>query len=188
MNLKETIQHYLPFNEQEAQDKAFMLYALDHSHDLLYRSNEVMHFSVSCWIVNPAHTKTLMIYHRIYDSWAWSGGHADGEEDLLKVAVKEMQEETGISHAHLVSAHPFSLEVLTVDGHIKNNRYVSSHLHLNLTYLFEADENEKLIVNDIETNGVQWIKLSEVHEKVSEKWMMTHIYQKLLDKLDGEIQ
>lgn len=185
MKLKEQIQNYLPFNEQEAKDKAFILKAMEMHSDLLYRENPFMHFSSSCWITNTSHTKLLMIYHKIYDSWAWSGGHADGEADLLKVAVKEMEEETGISNYRLVSENPFSLEVLTVDGHFKKGAYVSSHLHLNLTYLFEVDEKEALILNEKETDGVKWIPVNEIKKAVSEQWMMHNIYQKLIDKMNG---
>lgn len=181
-NLRNTINSYKPFNEQEEKDKAFLLKAMDLHSDLLFRTNPWMHFSSSCWIVNPDADKVLMIYHKIYNSWAWLGGHADGEENLLKVAQKELQEESGIRHARFLSDQPFSLEVLTVDGHIKKNEYISSHLHLNLTYLFEADEKESLILNQNETNGVLWIPVKEVENYVSEEWMMKNIYRKLLSK------
>ena len=185
MNLKEQIQNYIPFNEQEAKDQTFILKAMEFHSNLLFRENPFMHFTSSCWITDPSHSKLLMIYHKIYDSWSWSGGHADGEADLLKVAVKEMKEETGISNYRLISENPFSLEVLTVDGHMKNEQYVSSHLHLNLTYLFEADENETLVLNERETSALKWIPVNEIRKEVSEQWMMDHIYQKLITKMNG---
>ena len=83
-------------------------------------------------------TRFLMAYHNIYDSWAWTGGHADGEADFLKVAIREAMEETGITRVTPVTEDIFSLEVLTVDGHEKKGAYVSSHLHLNVTYLLEG--------------------------------------------------
>lgn len=80
-----------------------------------------------------------MAYHRLYDSWAWLGGHADGDRDLLAVALREVREESGLTEVRPVSEDLYSLEILTVDGHEKHGRYVSSHLHLNVTYLLEAD-------------------------------------------------
>ena len=81
-----------------------------------------------------------MVYHNIYDSWSWLGGTWRMERrDLLAVALREVKEEAGISYVRPVSEEIFSLESLTVDGHVKKGKYVSSHLHLNVTYLLEAD-------------------------------------------------
>ncbi len=70
--------------------------------------------------------RVLMAYHNIYHSWAWTGGHADGEKDLLSVAMREAREETGIKTVTPVMDQIFSLEVLTVDGHEKKGLYVPS--------------------------------------------------------------
>ena len=66
-----------------------------------------------------------------------------GETDLLSVAIWEVKEEAGISNVRPVSEEIFSLESLTVDGHVKKGNYVSSHLHLNITYLLEADSKSR---------------------------------------------
>ena len=105
-------------------------------------------------MVNDA-DKTLMVYHNLYDSWSWIGGHADGMEDLCAVAMKELQEETGVKHARLVSDEVFSLETLTVNGHVRKGIWVPSHLHFNLTYLAEAEESEALTVQE-EENSIGW--------------------------------
>ena len=181
--LTEQLQNYLPFNEQEAIDKEVILQALSQD-SIFLRENKFMHMSASSWITNQSHDKVLMIYHKIYDSWSWLGGHADGNENLLEVACKELEEESGIKNYQLVSDQPFSIEVLTVDGHIKKNKYVNSHLHLNVTYLFEVDEKETLVMNELETNGVKWIPIKELENEVSEVWFMEHIYKKLLEKME----
>lgn len=180
--LAEKIKNYIPFNEQEEKDKEVLLKSLLHE-DILTRNNPFMHFSASSWVLNKQHTKVLMIYHKIYDSWSWMGGHADGIADLCSVACKELEEESGLSKYHLVSDQPFSLEVLTVDGHIKKGSYVSSHLHLNLTFLFEADEDDSLTENIEETEGVKWIPIEDIEKEVSEVWFMEHIYKKLIEKI-----
>lgn len=177
---------YHPFNIQEENDKKVILNALYTQKDIFSRENLFMHFTSSCWIVNPKRDKVLMIYHKIYDSWSWLGGHADGNENLLEVAIKEMKEESGIMNYNIICSHPFSIEVLTVDGHIKKGKYVNSHLHLNFTYLFEVDENETLIQNKDETNGVKWIPIEQLENEVSEKWFMKNVYQKLINKVKGE--
>ena len=179
------IENYIPYNEQEEIDKITILQALKTQENILTRENPFMHMSCSCWVTNPNRDKILMIYHKIYDSWSWLGGHADGESDLLSVACKELKEESGISNYRIVDEIPFSIEVLTVDGHIKKGSYVSSHLHLNVTYLFEVDEDECLIQNEVETNGVKWIDMDHIEHEVSEVWFMENIYKKLINKLKG---
>ena len=146
------IELYQPFNEQEEADKALILQWIRENDNAFLRENTVAHMTASAWVVNKDRSKVLMVYHNIYDSWSWLGGHADGETDLLAVALREVKEEAGISHVRPVSEEifsmsifwidrtaAFSLESLTVDGHVKKGKYVSSHLHLNVTYLLEAD-------------------------------------------------
>lgn len=185
MSLWNTIQNYKPVNPQEEHDRKQMLEFIEHNGDYLERKNLTGHFTASMWTVNKARTKTLMAYHNIYDSWAWIGGHADGMEDLCAVAMKELQEETGVSHARLVSEEVFSLETLTVDGHVKRGVWVPSHLHFNLTYLAEAEEEEKLMIREEENSAVQWWTFEEALKVSTEPWMVEHIYKKLIEKLDG---
>ena len=140
MGLRDDILAFRPYNEQEETEKRLMLQYMDTFPDLLTRENEMAHFTASCWIVNPARTHALMAFHNLYQSWAWLGGHADGEEDLLRVALREANEESGIVGARPLRNDIFSLEILGVDGHVKRGRYVATHLHLNCTYLLEADD------------------------------------------------
>ena len=150
---------------------------------MLTRKNPLAHFTASAWIVNPTRTRVLMVYHNIYHSWSWLGGHADGESDLLAVALREAREESGIRSARPISEDIFSLEVLTVDGHEKRGAYVSSHLHLNVTYLLEADEGEALTVKPDENSGVRWFTLEESETAPSEAWFCARVYHKLNCKL-----
>lgn len=112
-----------------------------------------------------------------------AGGHADGERDLLKVAVKEVKEESGVVHVRPILDNPFSIEVLTVDGHEKRGAYVSSHLHLNVTYLLEADETDPLQKKEDENSGVAWFGLKEAVEVSTEPWFQKRVYGKLNEKL-----
>ena len=124
-----------------------------------------------------------MVYHNIYNSWSWLGGHADGETDLLAVALREVKEEAGISHVCPVSEEIFSLESLTVDGHVKKGKYVSSHLHLNVTYLLEADSEEAVSIKADENSGVAWFSPEEALKKSTEPWFVEHVYSKLIEKM-----
>ena len=182
MDIVEQIKSYLPYNEQEETDKAEILYWLEHEPNVFSRDNYAAHFTASSWVVSPDRKKVLMIYHNIYNSWAWMGGHADGEKNLMSVALRETQEESGIKELVPLSGGIFSMEILTVDGHMKRGKYVSSHLHLNLTYLFEADPKAEIRIKPDENSGVSWFRTGELPTKVSEPWMLQRIYSKLIDK------
>lgn len=184
--LREQIEKYIPFNEQEMRDRQIMLQIMDSCDDYLLRSNETAHFTASAWIVNRSRSKVLLIYHNIYDSWTWTGGHADGEENLLHTALREAGEETGIKALKAIQEDIFSLEIIPVSGHIKSGRYVSSHLHLNVTYLIEADENEPLRIKPDENSGAGWFEPEKLDSLSNEKWMKEVVYAKLQSKLKGE--
>ena len=182
MDLLEQLRRYVPFNEQEAMDRAELIRLLESGEALYTRDNRSRHLTASCWVVSPDRQKVLMAYHKIYDSWAWLGGHADGEHDLLRVAARELQEESGLQQARPVSDEIFALEILTVDGHEKRGQYVSSHLHLNVTYLFEADPTLPLRSKPDENAGVAWLGRDECLQKSTEPWFCRRIYGKLLKK------
>ena len=183
MEIYEQIKAYRPWNEQERQDQAVILAFLERNPDAFYRTNLLAHMTASAWVVNPQRSKVLMVYHRLYDSWSWTGGHADGEEDLLAVALREVREETGVQCLRPVTEEIYSLEVLTVDGHEKHGRYVPSHLHLNVTYLLEAEEDQPLRVCEAENSGVAWFSLADALSASTEPWFVERIYKKLNEKL-----
>ena len=140
--------------------------------------------TASAWVVNRERTKTIMVHHNIYNSWSWMGGHADGNENLLEVAVREVKEECGVENVRPVSQDIFSIEVLPVSGHMKNGKYVNSHLHLNITYLIEAGEAEKLSIKEDENSNAGWFTFSDAMAASSEEWFKEHIYAKLIEKLN----
>lgn len=180
--LLDDIKKYCPCNEQEQQDKDIIISFLENNPNAFLRENKLAHMTASAWIVNKARSKTLMVYHNLYDSWSWTGGHADGEEDLLKVSMKEATEETGAA-VQPVSKDIYSLEILTVNGHEKRGEYVPSHLHMNVTYLLQADENAPLKACPGENSGVSWFSLEEALEKSTEPWFVERIYKKLISRL-----
>ena len=181
MALREEILAFGPGCEQEETDKRLMLAYLERFSDLLTRENEMAHFTASCWIVNPARDKVLLAYHNLYQSWAWLGGHADGDGDLRRVALREAQEESGLTQARILGEGIFSLEILGVDGHVRRGRYVGTHLHLNVTYLLEADDRLPIRAKPDENSAVRWMPVGEVLQAVSEPEMRV-VYRKLMER------
>ena len=181
--LKKKIEAYQPWNEQEQKDRAILLEWLDSGNDILTRDNLTAHLTASGWVVSPDRKSILMAYHNIYNSWSWLGGHADGDAQLHRVAAKEVKEESGLGQFRFLTDEIFSLEILPVYGHVKKGSYVPTHLHLNVTYLMEAEPEAHLRAKPDENSGVQWIAVDEIREKCSETWMVEHIYQKLCEKM-----
>jgi len=182
---RKELEEFIPWNEQEEADKRLFLKCLSQGDHIFFRENEAAHISASGWVVNQTMDQVLMAYHNIYHSWAWTGGHADGEKDLLSVATREAREETGIKTVTPVTDKIFSIEVLTVDGHEKNGAYVSSHLHLNVTYLLKGDDREQIRNKEDENSKVGWFSLSHCLEAVNEPWMKERIYKKLIEKMEN---
>ena len=109
------------------------------------------------------------------------GGHADGDRDLLAVAMREVTEETGLRQLELLHPGIFSLECLTVDGHEKRGQYVPSHIHMNVTYLLGARDRELRQKPD-ENSGVAWFTPREALEASTEPWMVQRVYSKLTQR------
>lgn len=186
-NIIQQIREFCPYNEQEAKDKEVLLGLLAGPEDIYTRENRTGHLTASAWVINESGDKALLIYHNIYHSWSWLGGHADGDRDLLAVALREVCEESGAVHVRPVSEEIFSLEILTVDGHEKKGVYVPSHLHLNVTYLLEAAESDVLRIKADENSGVAWFGLDEAVAASTEPWFRERIYRKLNEKIRGSV-
>ena len=183
MDLMQELAAYRPWNEQEALDRAELLRRLGSGEELYSRDNASAHLTASAWVVSPDRTQVLLAYHNLYDSWAWLGGHADGDRDLLAVALREVREESGLTEVRPVSDRIYSLEILTVDGHEKRGRYVSSHLHLNVTYLLEADPAAPIRPKPDENSRVGWFPLDDAIAASNEPWFRERVYKKLNEKL-----
>lgn len=185
MNYIEELKQYRPRSEQEAADREMILRYIEAFPDtILTRENGFAHMTGSSMIFNRERDKVLMIYHNIYRSWSWTGGHADGEEDMLLVAEKEAKEETGVETLRILGKKAedgflSAVDVLPVWGHVKRGRYITSHLHLNLSYLFEAEEKEILHIKEDENSQVAWLPVSEIKTKVTEPDMIP-VYEKLI--------
>lgn len=182
-DLYKKINNYVPYDEKEEIEKQVILDFMDNNDDVLSRKNKIAHFTTSAWIVNNSHNKVLMIHHNIYNSWAWIGGHADEDSDLFHVVNKEIEEETGLTNLKPLYDGIYGINILTVENHFKRSNYVNSHLHFDVEFLFEADENLKTRIKEDENSGVSWINFDEIDKKVNEE-KMKPIYHKLIKKME----
>lgn len=179
----EMIKNYVPYNAQEEKDKQFFI-DCEHKDQILTRENEMVHLTSACFVTNKARNKILCIYHNIYKSWTWIGGHADGVDDMLYVAEKELREETFLKNFRVLLSTPITIESVPVHGHYKRGKYVSAHIHLNVTYLFEANEEDEVKIKPDENSNVAWLTFSELMETTKEQHMIP-IYNKIIEKIKG---
>lgn len=178
----ELLKKYKPYNEQEEKDVQFIIDCEEKTGDILHRENEMCHLCSSAFITNEDHTKILVIYHNIYNSWTWVGGHADGDDDMLYVAKKETQEETSLKNFKVLDDMPISVDSLPVAGHFKRGKYVPAHTHLCITYLFEASEKEEIHIREEENSNIAWMTFDEIMHKSAEPQMIS-VYKKIVEKL-----
>ncbi len=185
MHYLEQIRGYRPSTAEEAVEKEVILEHLETLGDrCLDRKHHLYHLTSSGLIFDPALEHLLMIHHRIYDTWTWTGGHTDGQTDLLGLAIQEAREETGALRIDVLTEEIASLDILPVPPHHKKGRYVPAHLHLNAAYLLLADPDEPLTVNHEETHGVQWIPI-EALDLYSNEPEILKIYHKMIGRARG---
>lgn len=179
---KEQFQNYIPKCEQEEVDKRAIVTFINNNDDCLLRTNCIAHITSSAIVVNKKMDKVLFAHHNIYNSWAWVGGHNDGNPNLLEVAIKEAKEETGNNNIIPYIDEIISIDVIQVENHIKNEHYVGDHLHLNATFLLIADEDDKVAIKKDENSGVRWFYIDEVIDVVKEERIMK-VYCKIFNQV-----
>jgi 8-oxo-dGTP pyrophosphatase MutT (NUDIX family) len=179
---KEEFNSYIPKCEQEEVDKRAIVNFINNNDNCLLRTNLIAHITSSAIVVNKKMDKVLFAHHNIYNSWAWVGGHNDGNPNLLEVAIKEAREETGISNIIPYNDEIISIDVIQVENHIKNGCFVGDHLHLNATFLLIANEEDNLIVKEDENSGVRWFYINEVFNYVNEE-RIKKVYSKIFKRI-----
>lgn len=182
MTLLQTVRDYRPWNEAEAADKASFIQFLETFGENVYtRDNFVGHVTVACFIVNKDKTKALAAFHNIMQHYAWLGGHADGERNLAAVALKEIEEESGLKNVRFVQREPIDINVLVVFPHLKHGKNVAAHLHYNLAYLLQADEQDEIRIKADENSDIKWVSFDELLKLTDAH--SAKVYQRIIEKL-----
>lgn len=183
MNYLEKIHSYIPKGEQEVNDFANILNLMEIFPDtILYRENSIAHFTSSAFIVNEKKDKVLFVYHNNYNNWTWTGGHADGSNDLLTVAAHDAKEETGVKGIVPLSEEIAAIDILPIQQHTHNGCYVSAHLHLNLSFLFTVPEDSVVMTKPVDHKAIAWLPFTHLHLFSTEQHMRP-VYNKLCQRL-----
>jgi len=179
---KEAIRSFNPMNDQEKEEQEMIVdYINQYKDNLLYRDNKFAHMTASGIVLNDAMDHMLMIHHNIYNTWAWTGGHADGESNLYEVAYQEVLEETGLKMIEPLTEEMLSIDILPVLSHYKKGNFVGTHLHLNVTYVFIADMNSQLTIKADENSGVMWVPIESIDSYSDEPYLIG-VYNKIIEK------
>lgn len=158
--LKTLLKNYrTPFEEEQVFLSDFLQLIED---PLAFkRERKEGHFTASAWIVNKRRTHTLLTLHNKLNRWLQLGGHADGNENLMEVALQEAREESGL--ASLRIGDPF---IFDIDKHvIPSNKKESQHFHYDVRFLIEAEMHEPLVISP-ESKDLAWISFDSVPDTV----------------------
>lgn len=172
-NLREKLIKYASTYASEIEDKAKMLAFLDANKDCFERFCEIGHFTGSCWIENSDGTKFLLTLHKKIGLWLQLGGHADGDSDLVRVALREAHEESGLKSIKLLSADIFDI---SLHRYVATCDKTSGHYHYDIRFLLKAEDDEIHISG--ESSDLKWFdepplndpKLGTDVVRMFEKW------------------
>jgi 8-oxo-dGTP pyrophosphatase MutT (NUDIX family) len=135
------------------------------SHERCFdRGLEVGHVTGAAWIVGRSRDRALLTHHRKLDRWLQLGGHCDGDSDILRVALREAREESGLHSLSVLDAAIFDLDVHSIPARGGE----AAHRHYDVRFLLEADETEPLVVSH-ESKELRWVELARLAECVPDE-------------------
>jgi len=169
---------YFPVNPQEITFKQEMLSFIMQYPNCFERSLEIGHITASAWVLNKEKTKALLMHHSKLNKWFQVGGHCDGNPDVLSVAIKEAQEESGIKNII-----PISFEIFDIDIHlIPENKKEKAHYHYDIRFLLQVVSDEQIIQNR-ESKELRWIGKS-FNELPTDNPSVIRMFTKWISKND----
>lgn len=161
--------HHASDPHEEAMRQSIIQFVETHE-QCFERSLSIGHITASALIVNAARTKTLLTHHHKLDKWLQLGGHSDGDSDPLNVALREAEEESGMSNFR-----PVSSDIFDVDVHpIPARKHEPEHVHYDIRYLFETEEHQRINVSP-ESKDVAWIPLDDITNYTMEESILRMI-------------
>lgn len=165
----------LSYKTEFAEEEKFILPFIEllNHNDCFQRTHLPGHITGSAWIVNKEKTKTLLVHHAKLNKWVQPGGHADGEENILGVALREAEEETGLENLKP------SFEIFDIDIHsIPERKDFPQHFHYDIRFIVQGEDHEAIVVSE-ESHDVRWINLDEL-EKFNGERSVLRMKEKLV--------
>lgn len=177
--LQQLLTEYSPTYPEEKVYKEQMLTFIKHHPNCFDRSLELGHFTASAWLINKDNSASLLLHHKKLNDWFQLGGHADGDHDLLAVAIKEAQEESG-----LLNIIPVSGEIFDIDIHmIPANSKDKAHYHYDVRFLLQHISDEPIVQNH-ESNELRWISKDRMNLP-THSWSVVRMFDKWVNRYNN---
>lgn len=163
-DILEKLANYIPLDQRDIECRDRFVEFIKTHPDCFERSLEIGHITASAWIVNPGRDRFLLTFHKKLELWLQLGGHADGNPNLLEVALKEAREESGI-----IEVEPLSVQIFDLDIHlIPERKGVPEHFHYDVRFICKADDSVPLVISD-ESHDLRWFSATEIMNRTSEE-------------------
>jgi len=175
-SLQQLLKEYNPLYSDEKVYKNQMLTFIEHHPNCFERSLEIGHLTASCWLLNKDNSAALLLHHKKLQKWFQLGGHADGNHDLLAVAIKEAQEESGI-----LNIVPIFNDIFDIDIHmIPANSKEKAHYHYDVRFLLQVVSDESVVQNH-ESNELRWISKNK-QDLPTQDWSVVRMFEKWIKR------
>jgi 8-oxo-dGTP pyrophosphatase MutT (NUDIX family) len=169
------LDNYIPYNTLECEYKKKIIHFIKKNSNCFDRSNIIGHITSSAWLINHSRNKVLLMHHKKLNEWLQFGGHADGESDLLSVAIKETREESGIFNVIPIMKNIFDLDI----HYTPEYKNISEHIHYDIRFLLQVVDNSEPKKNH-ESLRLKWfdqnLKKFPNHKpsliRMFEKWLL----------------
>jgi 8-oxo-dGTP pyrophosphatase MutT (NUDIX family) len=141
---------------QEAATVALFHTLLEDAENPFLRERLAGHFTASCWLVSADGARVLLTHHRKLGLWLQLGGHADGQRDLSAAAVREAEEESGLTGLRVEPA------IFDLDRHrIPIHKTVPEHWHYDVRFIVRAGTDEAYTISE-ESLDLAWRDIAEL--------------------------
>lgn len=162
--LLELLKEYRPSSEEENKAKDDIITFINDHHNCFDRELEKGHITGSSWLLNKQGDKALLMHHMKLDRWFQPGGHADGDSNILAVAIKEAQEESGINAIEAVDGSIFDIDIHLIPENSKDK----SHFHYDIRFLLQVKSDEELS-NNGESKELRWMNRGDISSLTQEE-------------------
>ena len=132
--------------------------------DCFERSLETGHITASSWIVDRSGTRVLLTHHRKLNRWLQLGGHADGDPDVARVALREAEEESGLNDLELIEPAVFDLDVHPIPP----RKADPAHDHYDVRFLIRQRGSDTFVVSE-ESHDLAWVEIDRIEEYTQEE-------------------
>lgn len=146
------LQNYYPEDNNELKFKNQMIEFINENHNCFDRTLTIGHITASAWLLNKDESQALLMHHSKLDKWFQLGGHCDGNPDVLAIAIKEAQEESGIENIEPISNNIFDIDIHLIPENAKEK----AHYHYDVRFLLKVTSDEQIIQNN-ESKELRWI-------------------------------